>query len=263
MKGMKKYLKIITLVTSFVLMVFFMCNNVSAAYYDESNNKILSYKLSRDDNEATVSIQYQNGIKDVNVYICETTQTDQDCKDNPITQYQDDTEIVNSSELIKEYTKAFRDPKEGKHLEDYTDSIETDGQIVNNYKVLITAKFCQLRTEDRQECRSRSNDYILVSENTTLATGLTASGDLNKTIMKVLTVVNNYVIPILWLAEAILLIVRGIMLGIDIVKASDEPDVRHKKINGLIWLFIGVFASIAVTSIASYILTVRGYGGYF
>ena len=53
------------------------------------------------------------------------------------------------------------------------------------------------------------------------------------------------------------------MLGIDIVKSVDEPEVRKKKVSGLIWLFIGIFAAYTITIIASVVMSMFGYGGIF
>ena len=53
------------------------------------------------------------------------------------------------------------------------------------------------------------------------------------------------------------------MLAIDIVKASDEADVRQKKISGLVWLIIGVFAGYAITIAAHAVMNMLGYGGIF
>ena len=78
-----------------------------------------------------------------------------------------------------------------------------------------------------------------------------------------LNIVNNIVIPILWVILGILLIVRGVMLGIDIVKSADEPEVRKKKVSGLIWLFIGIFVAYVITIVASVVMSMLGYGGIF
>jgi hypothetical protein len=53
------------------------------------------------------------------------------------------------------------------------------------------------------------------------------------------------------------------MLSIDIVKASDEAEVRQSKIKGLTWLIIGVLAGYAITIGASWVMTLLGYGGIF
>ena len=49
----------------------------------------------------------------------------------------------------------------------------------------------------------------------------------------------------------------------DIVKASDDPELRRRKISGLVWLFIGIFVGYVITITASIVMGYFGYGGLF
>lgn len=65
---------------------------------------------------------------------------------------------------------------------------------------------------------------------------------------KVIKVFNTYVIPGIYIALAVLIIIKGILLAIDIVKYADNVDVRREKIKGFIYLAIGIFIAIAVNT---------------
>ena len=123
-----------------------------------------------------------------------------------------------------------------------------------------------MRNAEKTDCASIDNwtDYEqLYSEIIEIDGAFTGNSDVNNIIARVLTVVNDYVIPILWVVMGILLIVRGVILAIGIVKASDEAEVRASKIKGLVWLAVGVLAGYAITIGASWVMSVFGYGGLF
>ena len=62
---------------------------------------------------------------------------------------------------------------------------------------------------------------------------------------------------VIYVALGFFLVVKGSMLGLQIVKAADEPQVRQEKIGSLKWLVIGVAIASAVTLVADIVL------GYF
>ena len=57
---------------------------------------------------------------------------------------------------------------------------------------------------------------------------------------------DTYVKPIVIIALGVLLIVRGTMLSIAIIKASDEPEVRKENIRHLITLFVSLLLIMAI-----------------
>lgn len=70
-------------------------------------------------------------------------------------------------------------------------------------------------------------------------------------------VVNNVVLPILLTTLGMFLVIKGAILGVQIVKSADDPDVRREKIRGLIWLVIGVAIAMTASTVVG-VLT-----GYF
>lgn len=66
---------------------------------------------------------------------------------------------------------------------------------------------------------------------------------------KVTDIVNTIVLPVIWGALGLFLIVKGSLLGFQIVKAADEPQVRQEKIGALKWLVIGVAIAYAASGL--------------
>jgi len=63
-------------------------------------------------------------------------------------------------------------------------------------------------------------------------------------------IVNTTIMPIIYAAITLFLIVKGAILGMQIVKAADEPQVRQEKIGSLKWLVIGVAIAFGVAGVA-------------
>ena len=74
---------------------------------------------------------------------------------------------------------------------------------------------------------------------------LTDSG-LNEAMAKVQEIVGT-ITTIIYFALGLFLVVKGALIGMQIVKAADEPQVRQEKIGSLKWLVIGVAIAYAVT----------------
>ena len=66
-------------------------------------------------------------------------------------------------------------------------------------------------------------------------------------------IVNTIVLPVIYVITSMILVVKGALLGVQIVKSSDMPDVRREKIGALTWLFIGVAIAYAATSVVGVI----------
>ena len=271
---------LICLFATFVFVMFFSSQNVSAVPNPELN-KLTYYKVDRDANKVYVQIDYQYGITDLQVYIC-NTQVESSCISNPITKYLDSSLIyeidtttgvesnvlINSGDSVAVFdnnAKPYTNPDTGIALNAYGHKYDEDGKPNNLYYIMVTARFCLVRTEDKSGCFLWDEElpYVIFSEQFDMATGLTASAEINNTISQMLYIVNSIVIPILWVILGLLLIIRGIMLGMDIVKSADEPEVRKKKVQGLVWLFIGVFVGFVITGVASAVMSMFGIGGLF
>ena len=87
-----------------------------------------------------------------------------------------------------------------------------------------------------------------------------ATSSVDTSISSAMAIVENIVdtiTTVIYFALGLFLVVKGALIGMQIVKAADEPQVRQEKIGSLKWLVIGVAIAYAVT-IAADLLT-----GYF
>ena len=89
-----------------------------------------------------------------------------------------------------------------------------------------------------------------------LAVSVSDVGDsgLNQVMQMLDKVVNGTLMPIIWVVLGLFLVVKGAILGMQIVKAADEPQVRQEKIGSLKWLVIGVVIAYGVSFIASFVI---------
>ena len=71
---------------------------------------------------------------------------------------------------------------------------------------------------------------------------------------KIKKIVNNTIMPILWVVLGLFLIVKGTLIGVQIVKAADEPQVRQEKVGSLKWLVIGVAIAYASTFVVKVVI---------
>lgn len=74
-------------------------------------------------------------------------------------------------------------------------------------------------------------------------------GDGVKELMnKIKNIVNSVGLPILYAVIGLILVVKGVVLGVQIVKSADEPQVRQEKVGSLKWLVIGVGIAFAAST---------------
>ena len=66
------------------------------------------------------------------------------------------------------------------------------------------------------------------------------------------------VLTIIYIVLGLFLVIKGALIGMQIVKAADEPQVRQEKISSLKWLVIGVAIAYAVTFVADLVIDYFG-----
>jgi hypothetical protein len=284
----KKLIKIISLLATFAFVLFLMLpTKIEAAWLDDSHDKVLMGKNqfvvnpTAEGNSLVITLQYRYGVKDIEVVLCRSDDSaPTDCENagnrlsyfahykNPNAPAQGFNSYINTTTqdfVIKEFSKSS--PTSGIPIQEFANG---------TYNILVRANFCQVRSPDHKSCSSWQYDVetaeaakngVDVEHQPAYFSAIqidgafTGNSDVNNIIARVLTIVNDYVIPVLWVALFILLVVRGVILAIGIVKASDEAEVRAAKIKGMVWLAIGVFAAYIMTFGASWLMSLFGYGG--
>ena len=81
-------------------------------------------------------------------------------------------------------------------------------------------------------------------------TDTSLTGSVGQLMQTLTDIVEKTILPIIYVVLGLFLIVKGALLGMQIVKAADEPQVRQEKISSLKWLVIGVAIAYAVTIVA-------------
>ena len=252
-------------ILSFIFMFFLACPKVEAAInieadiYDSNKNMPVenSLKVDMQKDLLEFEIEYQKGISRVTAWICQGTK---DCsKDASISVWESNVAIVNPSNSGTAIYKFSNKASYTTLLKG--DSIHTYSE--GEYTIHIDLEFCGVRNSQNTVClATASEDHKGFYESFKLNNkGITSDAQINDTLAKLLYIVNTIAIPVLWGIMGILLIVRGIMLGTDIVKSADEPEVRKKKVRGLVWLFIGIGVGYAITIASSIVMSMFGFGG--
>ena len=77
-------------------------------------------------------------------------------------------------------------------------------------------------------------------------------------IEKVAKVFRDYIIPFLYVILVIVLIIKGILLGMDITKYSDQPDIRREKIRGFTYFGVAIFLLAILNTIGGFVTGLFG-----
>ena len=184
-----------------------------------------------------IDIKYRYGLRQATVYYCEKGNN---C-DNNRWSYR---EIV-ESDLYSSYKN------EGDDLETYSYSLGLESN--KEYKVKVKAYVGNGTNYTGLE--SIGGSAALTSfqvETDGYINGSNTEGVKNKKIAGWLTklqeIANTIVIPLIYVATGLLLVIKGALLGTQIVKSSDQPEVRSEKIHALKWLVIGVGITYAANT---------------
>ncbi|HHU59902.1 TPA: hypothetical protein GXZ34_03155 [bacterium] len=96
---------------------------------------------------------------------------------------------------------------------------------------------------------------MLASKGALFLEGVTGDEDLDNQINVILDLIKGPLMLVIYLGLGALLTVKGAMLGTQIVKAADEPQIRQEKINSLKYLVIGVAIAFGVAFIAQQLVS--------
>lgn len=92
---------------------------------------------------------------------------------------------------------------------------------------------------------------LLINVNTS---GISDSGLIN--VMTQIGKIGQTILNIIYIVLGLFLVIKGALLGMQIVKAADEPQVRQEKISSLKWLVIGVAIGYGVAGAANILISV-------
>lgn len=95
----------------------------------------------------------------------------------------------------------------------------------------------------RQLSADTKENYIKIGNNSI------NDDKLNQLLEDIQEIINALVIPIIYIVTTMVLVIKGALLGVQIVKNADNPDLRSEKIRALKWLVIGVAITYSASSL--------------
>lgn len=278
---MKKIVKYFSLILFSAFFMFFLSSNSAKANYDPEKN-FVSVSVSKQN--ITVSVTYQRGFSKerANYYWCINDNFgNANCAGAQNNSYETKMNYVNLSGSQEgtfaqgdaSYadnnltTQTFVVPKESdfilKNLSSYEDQ---------TFTLYVEHWFCAIRNEvtvdgvteyngcsyyDQEKSRSETEVSVSINDlindrDLTYNKEDIEDEDVKSLMTKIENIVNTVVLPIIWTILGFFLIIKGTMLGIQIVKSADEPQIRQEKVGALKWLVIGV----AIAYLASFVVKI-------
>lgn len=75
-------------------------------------------------------------------------------------------------------------------------------------------------------------------------------------LMEKISSIGQTILNVIYIVLGLFLVIKGALLGMQIVKAADEPQVRQEKIGSLKWLVIGIAIAYGVAGVANILVKV-------
>ena len=188
--------------------------------------------------DGKVVVEYKYGLKKITLYYCEKEQ------------------CVSGNYLMKEIMESSLDIPNKNDSEDMaTYSFYIDPPKDKEYSVIVEGFFGANSSYKGSENANNwpirkiqadtGENYLKVDSK---SNGI-RDKRLSKLMDDVVEIVNTMVIPVIYIITSLFLVIKGAILGFQIVKSADQPETRREKIHALKWLVIGVAITYAATSV--------------
>ena len=174
-----------------------------------------------DDYKLTFTYGYR--VKDIKIWVCE----EELCNIDEPTIFPNQTYLGNSS--IEFDLNRYLVKEEGRDVE---------------YKITASANFKRLETQ--QTDSSATLNYIVTIKGSSSSDG--RDEDVFNNSEKALQFVNTWILPGIYVVLAVIFVVKGILLCIDLIRYSDYREVRHEKLKAFAYMFIGLLAVAIINS---------------
>lgn len=240
MNSMKKFLLIF--VTAFLFFAFndenveakqlIATDNVS----DISGNPVGIIEIYDD---SRIKISYKYGLRLAELHYCNV---ENDCDMN-IYSYLKIAEATESNSYKNEKSTL-------EHIE-YKPILE-DGK---EYKFKVKAYFGSRESYTGKEDPSTAFGLVILevdSKNSVIQGSSTidvADENLSGLMEDLKYIVNKIALPIIYISLGLILIIKGAILGVQIVKSADDPNLRREKVGALKWLLIGVVVAMTASTL--------------
>jgi hypothetical protein len=240
---MKKFQCVIIIVIALVSSFILSSTNIMGAdiiasteqvVFNDKKGSIEIYSNGR------IEIKYKYGLRKVDMYYCEKGEK---CDNNEY-----------SVKHIMESSAEHPYKNETLDMKLYKFNANLDGDI--EYRVRVEAYFGTSSSYSGTESVIGSftvgavqiadtKDYTINGKS---SNGIKDSR-ISKLMDKATEIINTVVLPIIYGVTGLVLVIKGAILGIQIVKGADDPSIRREKVGALKWLIIGVAISLMATTI--------------
>ena len=290
---MKKFVRYFSIVLASIFFMVFLSHNSVDAIYD-GNKNVIGVFVDKEQVTVTIKYQRGfDAVETAKYYWCrvekeslppETLAACTSSKEPAKYTVVNYVEASNKSELdfiakgsannvddeitthVFTVTKKESDSLEGDYILNNLNALTNGSQESTKYVLFVQASFCAVRNFDAEGnvsgCQYYDDakfvkvdiDLMDLKNGDRLDKVSTGDEDLDNMFQKISDIVYAVVIPIIWIVLGLFLVVKGSILGVQIVKSADEPQVRQEKIGSLKWLIIGVAISAAAAGFVKVII---------
>lgn len=280
---MKKIIKYFSLILFGSFFMFLLASNPVDAIYDrELNNTWVSVSKS----EIKITVQYQRGFeKNYATYRwCYVNSVDGACGSYVSVNGSNDPYVVNYVTNGGDGSLSYIALGDASHADNNlttytftvpaydTDNINGD-QVLGNLgdyankklALVVDVYYCAVRAEvdgTYVACSYSDNSHPdkKIQVDVDVNDLINNKDYMNKEIedenieglmSQITNIVHGTVMPIIWAVLGLFLVVKGTLIGVQIVKAADEPQVRQEKVGSLKWLVIGVAIAYGASFLVS------------
>lgn len=286
---MKKIIKAFSIILFSALLMILFNSNTTSAIYDSSKNTI---GISVSKESVKVTVKYQRGfdVGTATYFWCpvasntvDELQNPSDCKPLTLSEEEmlkplENNYVTNSEYSNLDFISESPANNADSNITSYTFTISKDKDPVLNqinnlidrgyreFVVFAQANFCAKRYVngdgtvggcqfyDSIKSAKISTNIVNIENDHFGFDAETDDSGINDMMDKISGIVKETVLPIIWVVLGLFLVVKGAMLGVQIVKSADEPQVRQEKVGALKWLIIGVAIAYASTGVVTVVM---------
>lgn len=191
--------------------------------------------------DGEIVIKYKYGLKKANLFFCEKNHTCEYDVYSVISLVDADSQNPHKNTDINEFAK-------------YT--YKADLEKEKEYLFRLEAYFGKSNYQGNESLSGSPSITSLqvLDTNDVYINGKDAKNNVGDENIKgllddLLEITNTIILPILYSIIGMVLVVKGILLGVQIVKSADMPQERAEKVHALKWLVIGVTIAFAASSL--------------
>ena len=244
---MKKRSNVLLCIFSFLFILFTGLKvEAKTALIDRPTHNIVGEVLATTQiyDNGKIQVNYKYGLRRINAYYCDTsTVCDSEEKFNIINIMESTSEnpYKNTGEEMDTYSYQLK-LETGK---EYRVKVEIYVGSYSNYTGQETVMGISKDTHDTED------KVVIISTNNV------SDENIRKLLDKITNITNTFILPVIFILLGIYFVIKGAILGVQIVKSADSPEIRIEKVRTLKWLVIGVAVAYCASGLVGIIT------GYF